>query len=231
MAQVLRPWCLSAQALVPEYPGLGAPLVLSAQFLTRRQPPDNLTDCESAIAAFEPAAGCSLPRPGRHRRSRRGSRRRRPPAPGERWWADLFSESTGDPTTAGSAAASPASDRAAPSRTWWPAGGRRRRCAARRTRRLPRLPLGASLAGPGGGLALRALPSQLRPPVPKIECGRRFVKALGPGPGGHRTFASIVLLTRTPASVAFAAVAPWHWQRTSALHLAVCICGSSYERR
>ena len=35
---------------MPECPGLGATLVLSAQFLTRRQPPDSLTDCESAIA-------------------------------------------------------------------------------------------------------------------------------------------------------------------------------------
>ena len=103
-----------------------------------REPLDNLTNCEDAIAAFVQATGRSLPRP-------------EPPPPtgtavapppiqptgftvatwALRWWAGLCF--TGGPTMAGSAAPSLAFVRAAPSRTWRPTTGRRRCCAARRT--------------------------------------------------------------------------------------------------
>ena len=158
----------------------------TAQALTRRQPPDNPTDSEAAIAAFEPAAGCPLmvdsesAPPGDLGATLVGR-------PVLRVYCANGGPTTGVTVTAGNAASSPASARAAPSRMWWPTLGRRRRCAARWTcfstppptapagcfSRRPRRRAWRGPFGPGPPVTAK---------VRKFEFGRRFVTAAAPGP-------------------------------------------------
>ena len=122
-------------------------------------------------------------------------------------WTGLCS--TAGPATAGSAA--PSSPGLCPRGTFLhvvtysgpaPGRGSRRRCAARRTRRrLPRLPLGASLAGPRGGCGPCPSKFGLGPHDPKFEFGRWLVTAPGTGPGGQRIFALKVLLMSVCAAL------------------------------